>query len=142
MESLKMTSNVPVLMARVNFKLTPNNIWSIHQIEKYMFHTKNRAIMLITQTHPLSKFPSSIWMSTLRWSPGVTASSNFCLCKHWEQIRVIYEYAFKISKQRPPKMHKFFCIPWNHVARLFSCLWNIEKCKKIVCLKFHTINDI
>ena len=22
-----------------------------------------------------------------------------CLCKHWEQIRGIYEYAFKISKQ-------------------------------------------
>ena len=52
---LSITSKVPVLTPRVNFRRTRNNTWYIVQTEKYMFHTKDGVVMLITQTHPQSK---------------------------------------------------------------------------------------
>jgi len=102
-----------VLTPRINFRHKPNNTWSIVQTKKYMFHTKYKVIMLITQTHPHSKFPSWVWMSILRWSPAVTASSNVSPTSAFPGSPSI--------KQKYMLVKHFFQFKWGKPACLCVC---------------------
>ena len=126
----------------------------------YQYHKKTLAWNLICSStwHDIAK---AIWGN--RCSPCVFASSLWIhppfeciLSSDFSPTNLIvqypshglplqmgtnkrYEYAFKISKQRPPKLHQNLCISLKSCSYVILLSLKHWKRKKIVCLKFHMI---